>query len=90
MKKPRISYDKKADVLYFFIKEGAEEDYEEIAPGVGLELGKNGELLGVEILNASKVLGTKPKIKEKIFEPAWIISQSPLTSSSKVIFGSQP
>ncbi|HEY4695066.1 MAG TPA: DUF2283 domain-containing protein [Candidatus Nanoarchaeia archaeon] len=70
MKKPKISYDKKADVLYFFLKEGSEEEYKEIAPGVGLELDKKGALLGVEILNASKVLGAKPKIKEKILESA--------------------
>ena len=68
MKKQKISYDKKADVLYFFLKEGSEEQYKEIAPGVGLELDKKGDLLGVEILNASKVLGAKPKIKDKALE----------------------
>ena len=68
MKKQKISYDKKADVLYFLLKEGSEEQYKEIAPGVGLELDKKGDLLGVEILNASKVLGAKPKIKDKALE----------------------
>ena len=45
-----------------------EEEHEEIAPGVSLELDEKGRLLGVEILHASKVLGVKPKIKEKILE----------------------
>lgn len=64
-KKPRIYYDKEADVLWFNIKSGPEEEYREIAPGVGLELGDNGELLGIEILDASKVLFPKLGIKEK-------------------------
>jgi len=68
MKKSKVFYDKKADVLYFFLKEGPEEDHQEIAPGVSLELDEKGSLLGVEILEASKVLGVKPKIKEKILE----------------------
>lgn len=61
MKKPRqkIYYDKATDVLWFMVKSGPEEEYKEIAPGVNVELGKNGELLGIEILDASKVLGAK-------------------------------
>lgn len=55
----KIYYDKKTDVLWLNIKSGPEEQYNEVAPGVGVELGKDGELLGIEILNASKVLGSK-------------------------------
>lgn len=63
----KIYYDKKTDVLWFNIKSGFEEEYKEVAPGVNLELDKNGELLGIEILNASKVLGSRPKIDQKNF-----------------------
>lgn len=59
----KVYYDKKTDVLWFNIKSGVEEEYREVAPGVGIEIGKNGELLGIEILNASKVLGSKLGIK---------------------------
>lgn len=55
----KIYYDKKTDVLWFLIKSGPEEIHKELSPGVSVELGKNGELLGIEILNASKVLGSK-------------------------------
>lgn len=55
----KIYYDKKTDVLWLNIKSGPLEKYNEISPGVAVELDKNGELLGVEILNASKVLGPK-------------------------------
>ena len=54
-KKQKVYYDKSSDVLWFLIKSGVELKHKEIAPGVNLELGEKGELLGVEILNASKV-----------------------------------
>lgn len=67
--KQKIYYDKKTDVLWFMIKSGPEEAYKEIAPGVNVELGKNGELLGIEVLNASKILGAKLNPKTN-FSPA--------------------
>jgi len=57
--KEKIYYDKKTDVLWLLVKGGVEEEHREITPGVSVELGKNGELLGIEILNASRVLGEK-------------------------------
>lgn len=57
--KSKIHYDRKSDALWILIKDGPEEEYKEIAPGINVELGKNGELLGIEVLNASKVLGKK-------------------------------
>ena len=57
--KQKIFYDKKSDALWLFVKSGVEYEHKEISPGVSVELGKNGELLGIEILNASRVLGEK-------------------------------
>lgn len=59
----KLYYDKKTDVLWLSIKPGIEEEHKEVSPGVSVELGKNGELLGIEILNASKVLGSKLGLK---------------------------
>ena len=61
--KQKIYYDKKNDTLWLNVKSGEEEEYKEVAPGIGLELGKKGELLGIEIMNASKVLGSKLGMK---------------------------
>lgn len=55
-KNKKIYYDKESDVLWFLVKSGPEIEYKEIAPGISVELGESGELLGIEILNASKVL----------------------------------
>lgn len=62
----KIYYDKKTDVLWLNIKSGLEEEYREITPGVSVELDKKGELLGIEILNASKVLGSKLGLKPAV------------------------
>jgi uncharacterized protein YuzE len=51
----QVSYDRELDILYFAQK-GQEEEVVEISPGVNLEFGANGELLGVEILNASRMM----------------------------------
>lgn len=61
MKRPnqKVYYDKKTDVLWILVKSGPEEEHKEVAPGISVELDKNGELLGIEILDASKVLGHK-------------------------------
>ena len=57
--KDKIYYDKKSDALWLLVKSGVEEDVKEVSPGINVELGKHGELLGIEILNASKVIGEK-------------------------------
>lgn len=69
-KKEKIFYDKKSDVLWFVIKSGQEEEHREVAPGISIELGKNGELLGIEILNASKIV--KPLLDQKYVIPTGI------------------
>ncbi len=38
------------------ISKGPEEGFIELAPDINLELGKNGKVIGIEILKASKVL----------------------------------
>ncbi len=57
--KKAVYYDNKMDVLWFKVRSGVEEEHREIAPGVSIELNKQGDLLGIEILNASHVLGKK-------------------------------
>lgn len=56
MNKPTVHYDPQSDVLYLLVREGEEERFEEVAEGVNVELDEEGQLLGVEILNASRFL----------------------------------
>lgn len=52
----KYSYDKDSDSLFIYLKEGEEESFEEIAPGINIELNENGEIIGIEILKASRFL----------------------------------
>jgi uncharacterized protein YuzE len=61
MKKPLVNYDAKEDVLYIVARKGKEEEFVEIAPGINVELDEKGEVIGIEILNASGFL--KPVVK---------------------------
>ena len=53
-KKNNLEYFKKDDAIFFCIKEGLEYESVEVAPDVTVELGKNNEIIGIEMLNASK------------------------------------
>jgi len=55
-KKPVVRYDNKIDALYIVAKKGLEEEFVEVAPGVNVELNEEGDVIGIEILNASKIL----------------------------------
>lgn len=56
MNKTRVRYFEKEDVLHLVIAEGPETRSLELAPNITVELGKDDELIGVEILNASSFL----------------------------------
>jgi uncharacterized protein YuzE len=55
-KKSIVTYDSESDALYIVAKKGVEEEFIEIAPGINVELDDKGQVIGIEILNASKYL----------------------------------
>ena len=66
-----INYDQRSDVLYIGIKKGAEEEFIEISPGINIELNEEGQVIGIEILNASKILKSVARpLQKQILEPA--------------------
>ncbi len=52
-----IKYVKDIDVLNIELQKGKFEHSEEIGEGVILDIGKNGDILSVEIIDATKRLG---------------------------------
>lgn len=56
-----VNYDPEADALSLYLHKGGEEEFVEVAPNVSVELDKKGRVIGIEILNASKVL--RPTLK---------------------------
>jgi uncharacterized protein YuzE len=53
MNKTYMTYFEKEDILHVIISEGEESKSIEISPNITAELNKQGELIGIEILNAS-------------------------------------
>jgi uncharacterized protein YuzE len=52
----KVRYDTKADVLYLFSEKGEIARAIEVSPGITVEFGEAGNILGVEILRASTIL----------------------------------
>lgn len=56
MNKTRMTYFEKDDVLHLAVSDEPEAGSIEISPNVTAELNAKGELIGIEILNASSYL----------------------------------
>lgn len=53
----KIRYDPVVDALYIRLREGRIKESDEIAPQVIVDYGSDGRPMGIEILDASDVLG---------------------------------
>jgi uncharacterized protein YuzE len=51
---PKLSYFDREDILHLVISEEDEANSIEVSPDITAELNEKGELIGIEILNASK------------------------------------
>ncbi len=56
MNNTQLSYFKESDVLHILISAESESDSVEISPNITAELNEDGELIGIEILNATNYL----------------------------------
>ena len=53
----RVEYDQKADAMYIWLRKTKHEKRAEPAENVVIDLDKNGRIIGIEVLDASKNLG---------------------------------
>jgi len=56
MDKTKMTYFKDEDILHIVISEEKEADSVELSPNITAELNESGELIGIEILEASSFL----------------------------------
>ena len=56
MNEPKLAYFEDTDVIHLSISDEMEADSVEISPDITAELNDRGDLIGVEILNASAYL----------------------------------
>ena len=81
MNKPKMNYFKNEDVLHLVISDEKEAASIELSPNITAELNENGELIGIEILEASSFIRDSimeaaqakmlnlPKMYDKMVEP---------------------
>ncbi len=56
MNKPHMVYFEQEDILHLAISEGPEAQSVELSPNITVELNEKGDLIGIEILDASAFL----------------------------------
>ncbi|MBI3913340.1 MAG: DUF2283 domain-containing protein [Chloroflexi bacterium] len=56
MSKPYLNYDQANDILYIVIREGEEHHFDEVAEGIVVEFDKDNQPIGIEMINASRVV----------------------------------
>ena len=61
----RIEYDPERDLLYIYFAspEAKSAETVTITPGVHADFGKDGKLLGIEVIDASEILGREIEFK---------------------------
>ncbi len=59
----KVTYDPEVDVLRILFSDTPIEESDEDKPGVILDYDKNGNIVGLEILNASKRIGNPRSIE---------------------------
>ena len=63
----KVSYDPKHDVLYLKFSDAKIVDTVEVVEGILIDYGENGEIVGIEMINASALIKTKP-LKEVVIK----------------------
>lgn len=58
----KITYDKKVDAMYIKLRKGSYDHTKKVTDNILVDVSKKGEVLGLEILDASRNIG---KIKKE-------------------------
>jgi uncharacterized protein YuzE len=61
----KIEYDPRSDLLYvnFAANSVKAARTETVAPGVHIDFDRDGKVIGIEVLDASEVIGTNPQVE---------------------------
>ena len=59
----KVKYDKETDILYIRLSDIAVDESDEDKDGVILDYSANGQLVGIEVLNASKTTIEPSKVE---------------------------
>ena len=71
----KLSIDREADALHLALGEGPVAESEEVAPGVVLDYGGGGMVIGIEILDLSRRV-SPPHLDKVVVEPRTLLADS--------------
>jgi uncharacterized protein YuzE len=68
----KIEYDPERDLLYIYFADGEKKSAETVTirPGVHADFDKDGKLIGIEVIDASELMGKKIEFKLPEFTSA--------------------
>ena len=61
--RPKVRYDREADIFYILVREGPVKDTVEVAEDIFIELDEDGKVAGIEIWRASQLV-IRPVVEE--------------------------
>ncbi len=62
----KVKYDREVDVLYIFFSKNKIKESDEDKPGIILDYDKQGSIVGIEILDASKKMKNPAKVEYEL------------------------
>jgi uncharacterized protein YuzE len=62
----KVKYDKDVDILYVVFNENKIKESDEEKPGIILDYDKEGSIVGIEILDASKRMKNPTKVEYEV------------------------
>lgn len=62
----KVKYDKEVDVLYISLNEEQVKESDESKPGIIIDYSENGNVVGIEILDASKKMQMPNKVEYEV------------------------
>ena len=62
----QVSYDPHADALYIRLREAKVDESDEVSAGVIVDYDRKGKPIGVEVLDASVLLGGRPNLQVEL------------------------
>jgi len=62
----KVKYDKEVDVLYISLNQEAIDESDESKPGIVIDYSEKGNIVGIEILDASKRITLPNKVEYEV------------------------
>lgn len=62
----QVSYDPRADALYIRLRDAKIDESDEVSSGVVVDYDRKGKPVGVEVLDASRLLGGRPNVQVEL------------------------